>query len=232
MVGFYTKEEAASVLGVSTRQITNYLNSGKLRKVYHNKRVWMPHEDVHLLYENVKKGLVPHREEFSAMEKRLRQIEETVEVLKLGMGFGATQPPKSESDLLLLHSGVLQDLASPSWEVNRISEIADLFVSLREEDLQTLCKIKGHIAWTPLFDLCNRMVNFVETHKSFPECGLGTLRTRLLKAKDRLLGLILVSSKIDTSLRREDAVELRKQLDVVPNQMDAFIAQYIERKSA
>ena len=85
MVGFYSKEEAANLLGVTTRQITNYLKNGKLRKVYHNKRVWIPHEDVHLIYENAKKGLVPQREEFSAMERRLRQLEETVEVLKLGI---------------------------------------------------------------------------------------------------------------------------------------------------
>ena len=232
MVGFYSKEEAANLLGVTTRQITNYLKNGKLRKVYHNKRVWIPHEDVHLVYENDKKGLVPQREEFSAMERRLRQLEETVEVLKLGIGFGASQPPRSESDLLLLHSEVLQDLASPGWEISRISEVADIFVSLREEDLQSLCTLKGHIAWAPLFDLSNRMVHFMETHESYPECGLGTLRSRLLKAKDRLLGLILVSSKVDTYLQRDEAVKMRRDLDLAPHQIDTFVARYISRKSA
>tara|TARA_B100000214_G_scaffold374319_2_gene356720 strand:+ start:1043 stop:1741 length:699 start_codon:yes stop_codon:yes gene_type:complete len=232
MVGFYTKEEASNLLGVTTRQITNYLTNGKLRKVYHNKRVWIPHEDVHLVYENAKKGLVPHREEFSAMEKRIKQLEETVEVLKLGIGFGASKPPKSESDLLLLHSEVLQDLSSPGWEVNRISEIADIFVSLQEDDLQNLCRIKGEVAWAPLFDLSDRMINFVEVHESYPECGLGTLRARLIKAKDRLLGLILVASKIDTSLPRKEAVRLRESLDIIPNQIDTFVARYIERRSA
>tara|TARA_B100000131_G_scaffold306090_1_gene332794 strand:- start:193 stop:891 length:699 start_codon:yes stop_codon:yes gene_type:complete len=232
MEGFYTKRETANLLGVSDRQVTNYLNQGKLRKVYHERRAWIPQEDVHSLYENAKKSLVPRREELTELEKRLNRIESTVEVLKLGMGFGAKKQPLSESDLLLLRSEILSDLSNPGWNIGRMSEIADTMMSLREEDLQTLCALKGSAAWTPLFDLTNRMINYIETHESFPECGLGTLRGRLLQSKDRLLGLIQVSSKIDTSLQRKTAEEMRASLEVMPNQIDTFVSRYISRKLA
>jgi excisionase family DNA binding protein len=231
MQGFYSKQEAAAVLSVTARQITNYIQDGKLRKAYHGRRVWIPHEDVHAMYENSRRSLVPQREELAAVEKRLKRLEETIEVLKLGMGFGAKRPPLSKSDLLLLRDEVLRDLSSPGWLIGRISEIADIFMSLREEDLQTLCALKGSTAWTPLFDLSNRMVNFLEAHESYPECGTGTLRERLLKSRDRLLGLIQASTKIDTALPRLNARELQKQVDIVPNQIDTFVARYILRKS-
>ena len=232
MQGFYSKKEAACVLSVSARQITNYIQDGKLRKVYHGRRVWIPHDDVHTMYENTKKSLVPRREEMVAVEKRVSRLEETIEVLKLGMGFGAKRPPLSESELLLLQSEILQDLSSPGWLVHRISEVADIFMSLREEDLRTLCTLKGITAWTPLFDLSNRMVNFLESHESYPECGLGTLRDRLLKSRDRLLGLIHASTKVDTPLPRAEAKNLQRKVEVVPNQIDTFVLRYILRKTA
>jgi hypothetical protein len=232
MEGFYSKRQVATILGVSIRQITTYLKEGKLRRVYSGQKVWVPHEDVHRLYEDGKQGLVPTRQELHGVEDRVARLEETIEVLKLGMGFGSARPPLGEKDLLLLRQSFIDDLSRPSWPTRRVSEIADTLASLQEEDLHALCRLKGITAWMPLFELLDRVTYFIEQKEEFPECGLGTLHSRLLKAKDRLLGLIYVSSKIDTKLPQNTATDLRKQLRVVPGEIDTFIGSYIVAREA
>ena len=111
MEGFYSKRQVATILGVSIRQITTYLKEGKLRRVYSGQKVWVPHEDVHRLYEDGKQGLVPTRQELHGVEDRVVRLEATIEILKLGMGFGSARPPLVEKDLLLLRQGFLDDLS-------------------------------------------------------------------------------------------------------------------------
>jgi len=230
MQGFYSKVEASNILGVSTRQVNVYLQKGKLRKVYHGKRVWIPHEDVHALYDDTKKGMVPRREELSAVEKRVEHLESTIEVLKLGMGFGAKRDPRTGPELLLIRQGFLDSLSKAGWKVREISEIADLLMSLREEEILLLISTKGISAWSPLLDLSNRMISFVESSESFPAQGLGTLHSRLIRAKDRFLGLVYTSSKTNTRLPKNQAAKLYKKLEETPGIITDYVTQYISSK--
>ena len=232
MDGFYSKAEAANILGVSLRHITNYINQGKLRRTYNGKKVWIPHVDVRSLYENSKKSTVPSRDEFREMEQRVKNIESVLEVMKLGMGFGARSSPRTEGELLLLYQELVDGLACPGWPTRRMSEIADLMMGIAEEDLHLLCEMKGATAWSPLFDLCSRMMTFIEGHDYYPEKGLGTLYSRMERARDRLLGLIYVSSQAQTKLPKREAMKLREQLEVKPGVIDQFITRYIHSRAA
>ena len=231
MEGFYDKNQAANLLGISTRQVTNYLKEGRLRKVYSGRKVWIPREDIHSLYENIKKGLSPSREELTELSHRVQRIEETLEVLKLGLGFGSKRQPRTETELLVLRQEFLDEMSNPGWSIRRMSEIADVTASLNEEDLLLLCRLKGEMAWSPLFELVGRMIPYVETHESYPERGLGTLHSRLVRAKDRLLGLISAATKVTTALPKKEALLLRSQLDITPGHIDVFIAKYIVSRS-
>jgi len=231
MEGFYDKNQVANLLGISTRQVTNYLKEDRLRKVYSGRKVWIPQEDVHGLYENIKKGLLPSREELTELIGRVQKIEETLEVLKLGLGFGSKKRQRTEAELLILRQEFLDELAQPGWSIRRMSEVADTTMSLNEEDLLSLCNLKGEVAWSPLFDLINRMVPYIEQHESYPERGLGTLHSRLCRAKDRLLGLISAATKVPTGLPKKEALSLREQLDIKPGFIDVYIAKYIASRA-
>jgi hypothetical protein len=227
MEGFYTKKDAANILGVTVRQITNYLKIEKVRKIYHQGKVYIPQEDIEALYDEGKKSNVPRRDEFREALNRIKILEQTIEIIKLGMGFGARRSPRTEAELLVFYQQVLDLLAKPAWPTRVISEIADTIMSLSEEDTKSLCMLKGVKAWAPLIDLSERMILFIEEKEDFPEKGLGALHDRLVRAKNRFLGLIYVSSKVATRLPRTEAREMRKRLEIPPKALDSYIIKYL-----
>jgi len=231
MQGFYTKAEAANILGCSIRTIGNHLRSGKLRRLEGEHRIYIPREDVENLYNYKVSTVPPSRQEFEALQKEVRSLRNDVEVLKSGLGFGARRPVRSEADLLLLRSELLQDLARPGWTQRRMMEVADLMTSLREEEVELLCKHKGDRAWSPLFDLVRRMISHVEEHETYPANGLDILGHRLVQAQERLYGLINASIKIRTPLGNVRAKRILESVNVKPGALEAFIARYIVRNA-
>ncbi len=232
MDGFYSREESANILGITIRQLTNYLKAGKLRKLTRNGKVWIPQEDVRALYEDNNSSPVPSRREFHVMEERVEQLERTIEVLKRGMGFGAPRNPLNEGELMLLYHELVDLLGKSHWEIREIARIADLMVGLTSKEMHQLVQAKGITAWSPLFDLCNRMVVFVEKKEDYPLNGLGALSSRIEKAKNRLLGLIHVATALPTEMPSKEALELKKQLDTKPGMIDSFVQRYIQAEIA
>lgn len=227
MEGFYTKKDAANILGVTVRQITNYLKTEKLRKVYRQGKVYIPQEDIEALYDSGKKDSFLRREEFREVLNRVKTLEQTLEVIKLGMGFGTRRSPLSEADLLIMYQRILDLMSKPAWATRVVSEIADTLMSVSEEDTKNLCMLKGVKAWVPLIELSERMILYIEEKEDFPEKGLGSLHDRLVRAKNRFLGLVYVSSKSDTRLPRYEAREMRKRLELKPKALDTYMIQYL-----
>ncbi len=232
MEGFYTKKEAARILGVTVRQITNYLAEGKVRKSLARGKVFIPREDIEELYDSQNRSTIPTRNEFRDVLKRLDVLEQTVEVMKLGMGFGTKRPPMTDAEVLLLYQRSVDLLAQMAWQTRIISEVADIVMGLGEEDVKKLCFHKGTKAWSPLMEAINRMIAFIEESSDFPEKGLGALHDRLNRARNRFLGMIYVSSKIRTKLPSAEANALRRRLEIQPTALDSFILQYIQDRSA
>jgi len=115
MQGFHTKSEAANILGVSTRTVGNYIQNGKIRKIYNQGRVYIPQEDIEALYMSKTQDLAPSREEFSQLKEDVKRLERAVELLKSGLGFGARKPQKTEADLLMFRHTIMNELSRPGW---------------------------------------------------------------------------------------------------------------------
>jgi len=227
MEGFYDKNGAASVLGVTPRQVTNYLSEGLLRRVPHAGKVWIPKADVHNLYDSKTKGVAPSRVEFRRLEQMVAKLQSEVEVIKLGLGVGAPARNRDEAELLTLRALYLDYLAKPGWATRRIAEVADEMLSLTEEEITTLCDAVGPTAWAPLFDLVKRMVTWVEHQDAFPEHGLDTLHQRLIRARDRMLGMLHASTVVATEVPATLATSLHAQLELTPTEIDRFVARYV-----
>lgn len=230
MEGFYSKGEAARILGVSVRQIQLYCQAGKLTRINEGKKAFIPISDVDRLYNTRGTKATVKRSDVEVLEERLKKVEATVNVLKLGLGFGAERPPRTEAELLVFRQNTLTLLGRASWPIRDMSEFADEMVTLHEGDAQLLYQMKGARALVPFFDLLRRMIRYTEAHPSYPENGLDTLHARMVRARDRTLGLLHVASIAKTDLAQEDAEKLLDFVDLKPGQVDRYLARYIASK--
>jgi hypothetical protein len=227
--GFYTVAETATILGTTKDSVYSLIRRGKLRRLQGKTKtkVWVYKRDVAAMHAGTVSSATPSRDEFESLKLRVEQLEKSVETLKLCLGSGAPKAPRGTAELLLMHQSWMDSLAKRSWTSRRMAEIADTLGSIREDELKDLAEVKGHSAWVPVVDLSKRMVHFVEDHPSFPEAGLGTLRGRLLRSRDRFLGLVQSTTKVESALSRVDADKLYRLIRVEPSYIDTFMAHHI-----
>ncbi len=227
MKGFYTKQEAASILGVSVRQINNYFNEDKLTRVYQGKRAWVPKKEVDELYARVTRGPRISKEDVFDLQDRVVKLEREVGVLKLGLGFGSKRARKSSTDLMVLRQRAMDDLSKKSWNIKRMSEVADLLMTLQDEEIAELLQSYGSGAWVPLCDLSHRMLLCIEGHKEYPGKGLDVLHTRMMRARDRFFGLIYASTRSNTAIPPDKARRAYEALQVSMNTIEDHIIKYL-----
>lgn len=229
MKGFYTKEEASHVLGVSVRQINNYFNEAKLSRVYQGRRAWIPREQVEALYAKTARGPALSQETVSDLVDRVQKLESEIDVLKLGLGFGAKRPPRNETELLLLRQQMVDGLAKTSWSRRRMAEIADELKTIQEEEVTTLLTAAGPTAWAPMVDLSKRMLSYAESRDEYPEGGYEIVARRLRDSRDRFYGLIYASTKVGGLVPSKKAERALEFMVVPQNSIERHIATYISQ---
>lgn len=227
--GFYTKEEAAQVLGVSVRQIGNYLSAGKLSRVYQpgRRRVWIPVEDVQRLYDQGSRQSRVRPEDMVDIQARLEKVELQVETLKKGLGFGSPRPSRSTTDLLTLRQRTLNALAKDAWTRSVMSDLADELMTVKEDEVNRLVGAAGPTAWVPFIDLAQRVLSYIEGHPDYPDKGLDIIQTRLIRAKDRFYGLVYASTKTRTELPPNVAERTFQAIQVPTNSIERHIVEYL-----
>tara|TARA_Y100000310_G_scaffold214046_1_gene215021 strand:+ start:1591 stop:2283 length:693 start_codon:yes stop_codon:yes gene_type:complete len=227
MKGFYSKAEAARILGVSTRQVDNYIKARKLRRIKEAGKVWIPKQDVDLLYKNKSLTRVPTLQEISALELRMEKTEKQIKILQRGLGFGAGGAARGEAELRLLYQQVMDDLGEPGWQITRIMEFTEELSSFREEELESMLRLRGIHAMLPFFDLARRMISYVESHDQYPSVGTKAVRDRLIHARRVVLALVEITMKIETGPFTESAKELYRHLGEKPDFVSDHVGRYI-----
>lgn len=230
MQGFYTKEEAAHILGVSVRQINNYFSASKLSKVYQGKRAWIPQADVQALYDRASRGSHIKPEDIHDLQDRMERAELQIETLKMGLGFGSKRPSRSEVDMLTLRQRTLDALGKPTWRRRQMSDLSDELMTVQPEEVTTLIKSVGSMAWVPFCELAHRMLSYVEQHPEYPANGLDILQTKLIRARDRFYGLIYASSKTQMVLPPNVAERTYQAIQVPTNSIEVHIVEYLVAK--
>ena len=227
MEGFYSKEESGRVLGVSVRQIDKYAEAGKLRRVKEGRRVWIPKEDVEHLYRDKSLMRVPTLREIADLQARIEKIETRMKVLQRGLGFGASGAVRGDVELRLLYQRTLDDLSEQGWSIPRVMEFTEDLMRFREEEIESLLKIKGPHSLRIFFDLARRMVSYVELHDQYPSLGTKAVRDRLIQARKTLLALVEITMRIETSPFTDAAREVYRFLGERPDFFSDEIGKYI-----
>lgn len=227
MEGYYDKVQTSSILGVSARQIQNYIKDGRLRRIYQGKKLWIPKSDVTALHEQISSGIRPGREEIHDMATRLKRLEEEVEVLKLGLGFGARGKPRKKVELLMMRQTILDALAKGRWTNREISEAATLVAQIQEEELINLYDEVGAAAWAPIMDLMKAMLRHVENQPEYPGAGLQTLQQRIIQAREKFLGLVYATTHTATRPIALKAAQVYHTLKIPLGALDQYILSVI-----
>jgi hypothetical protein len=227
MEGFYTKQEAARLLGISVRQINNYFTERKLSRVIRGNKAWIPKAEVRHLYDRAKKGPLLQQEDLLDLMDRVDDLVQQVETLKLGLGYGSKRPLRGEDELLLLRQRVLDSMTKQVWDRKWMSEIADQLMGMQAEEISILAESCGPSAWIPLCDLSYRMLSYIETHPEYPGRGLDVLETRLIRARDRFFGLVHSTTKVDMGMSQRQAERVYESLQVPPNGIEMHVVEYL-----
>lgn len=229
MEGFYSKQQTAQILGVSVRQVCNYQKSGHLRTVYSGRRAWIPREDVQVLLDRTTMALPPSHNALVALKEEVEKLQREVEVLKLGLGFGAKAKPRDGAELLLLRQSFIDLLAKTKWTNKQISGVADEMMKLQTVEVTTLMERIGPSAWLPMQQLVERMLSYIESHEDYPAKGLDSLEARLIKAKDRFFGLMASTTKLSPQVDQKKVSKLLEAISA-PKALDSFILAYINAR--
>ena len=227
MEEFYTKAEAAQLLGVSVRQINNYFSAKKLTRVLRGSRAWIPKREVDELYTNIKRGPVIDQVAVDSLTTRVDKMEKEIRVLKLGLGHETRKPIRKEPELLLLRQQMLDSLAKPQWSVRQMMAVSKDLTTLRHEEVELLLRTCGPAAWVPLCDLGRRMLQYVEMKPEFPGEGLDVLSTKLSTSLNRFYGLVYASTKVDGLVNGAHAAPALVLLEVQPNTIERHICGYM-----
>jgi hypothetical protein len=230
MKGFYTKEEAAQILGVSVRQVSNYLAQAKLSKVYQGRRVWIPQEDVQQLYDKASRGSRIRPEDVHELQDRVDRVEQAVETLKLGLGVGSRRPTRSQSDLVALRQRMIHALGRKHWSRRAMYDHTDELMTVQAEEIADLAVAVGPTAWVPFVDLAQRMLVYVEGNAEYPDKGLDIIHTKLLRARDRFYGLIYAATKTETALPPHLAERTFQSIHIPVTSIDKHVVGYLLSK--
>jgi hypothetical protein len=227
MEGFYNKAEAGRILGVSTRQVDNYIKARKLRRIKEEGKVWIPKKDVERLYRNKALIQVPTMQEICDLQERMDGMEKRVKILQRGLGFGSSGAVRGDVELRLLYQQALDDLKEPGWPIPKIMEFTEDLYGFREEELESLLKIRGPHSMLPFFDLARRMISYLESHDQYPSVGMKAVRDRLITARKIVIALVEISMKIETGPFTDGAKELYRHLGEKPDLISDQIGRYI-----
>ena len=227
MEGYYSKQEAAELLGISVRQINNYFTEGKLSRLPRGRKVWIPKAEVQYLYDRAKRGPLLQQEDLLDLQDRVEDLTRQVETLKLGLGYGSKKPLRSEDELLLLRQRVFDSMSKSAWARKWMAEVADQLMAIQPEEVSMLAEACGPSAWIPFVDLSHKMLRYIEAHPEYPGHGLDVLETRLIRARDRFFGLVHATTKVDLGVDQRQAERVYQSLQVPPNGIEMHIARYL-----
>lgn len=227
MEGFYSKDEAARILGVSVRQISNYLRDDRVRRVVQGRRVFIPKEDVERLYNGIRSQIPASPEEFQKLQTRVLDLEHSVEVLKGGLGISRRSRLRNDSELLLFRQRCVDSLSKRDWTPRKMLEMADELMRVQDAEVGTLVRKVGPAAWVPFCELATRMLSHIEADPDFPERGLELLHTRLLRGRDRFYGLIHAATKTTSALPPPQARTVERALELPIGLFESHITAYV-----
>jgi len=187
--------DAAKMLGRSTRTVKTYVQNGLLRRIQQGKAVGIPREDVDLLAVDIGAGTPPmNKKTFFQLVSRVRQLEAAVAVLQkaTNIGFSPMRPDKEAA--VGLYEAVVKALAAGYWSVQELGAWIGLYEKMDEVFFDTIAQSTGDTAcWRPFLQLCTAQARLVSEMPDFNiSLPIQHLHAQLCAGLKTLRGVALV----------------------------------------
>tara|TARA_Y100001938_G_C7958606_1_gene363064 strand:+ start:60 stop:752 length:693 start_codon:yes stop_codon:yes gene_type:complete len=229
MNNYYTRKEAANILGVTPTTVSKYIKDGLLKNIGNVKNILIPCEDIHHFYQSNHKLSNVSRAEMLSVEKKIDVLRSEMEVLKLVMGIGTPRPARTDSQLLSLFMDIMKLLSLQTWSTSDIFSIADIMVSIKDSEVARMLHLKGTKAWNGIFDLSGKMVRFIESNPALPKEASDMMCSRIEAGKNRLYGLLFVSLQSCGEIERAWAKRLANR-EMDRGSTDEFVISYLRNR--
>ena len=226
--GFYTRAEAATVLGVSHTTISQYVKDGKVRSTTIGRTTLIPQEDIIHFYSYKDKPPTVMRHEFEELKKMFEGQQTELNVLKVALGIRHRRAEWTDTRIRFFYSKVITDIGMASWETTRIYEYADELLSMSNKELARLLVLMSSDAWKVIYDLASRMMVYIKNLPAFPSSGLETLLFRIEGGRDKLCGHIHIALNKEHAIKYQAAHKLQGEVEKKP--LDIYLYHYLKER--
>jgi DNA-binding transcriptional MerR regulator len=214
MIGSYTMsiQDAASILGVSTRTVSSYIGKGFLSttKKRGSNRKWLDPVEVEQLRLTLSEnGKVVSRAEYLRMKAQVRRLEHQMETV-LRILDTKSDPLRMSPDYAKgLYEAAASQLSAGIWVLEDIEKWNEVFMRVDEDDLFALSTAAGDSKpWKLLLRLCVAMTAFVLGRENYStSLELQSTHKLLVEGRRRLrisamCYMDIYSTDMDKDLRR------------------------------
>jgi excisionase family DNA binding protein len=207
---FFTKKQAAELLGVSERMIYRYLDRGYLRPATEGRQIGVYREDVLELREVRDREKLRDQQEplpfqlngktIGLLHARVSTLESQMATVMRLLGLRSDPLRLTDPEALALYRQAAHH-AEEGWSPHVEHQLADIFTRLRHDDLEQLERIANDPhPWRPFARLCATM--YLAPHDGELRGQLGAGRAHL-----RQLALVWVHVQGTTVKQAEMLVE-------------------------
>jgi excisionase family DNA binding protein len=232
MSAYYTREEAARVLGVTLRRVDAMRGQGKLRTIHvDGGRIVIPRQDVDKAYDAQLTG-PDNLAQFEALEARMKILEEALDVTRSMVAANHARSTLPDAAVLLQREAALGMMAKASWPVHDIANMALWCRKLTDDEAECLFATYEERALLPFVELLQRMMDYVASTLTTPSGPLDHLNDHLVSALDLLRMRTYYRYRVTRVTPREISASILERLMDPSVDVDRLLLQAVLSQAA
>jgi hypothetical protein len=207
---YYTPQQAANRLGVTTRTLRNYQARGLVERIVRDDKPYYLRTTIDEMAEDMGVGgPTIDKKLIRRLVSRVRKLEEGMAVCKKAMGIQDNPLRFSEEEAVMLHMAAEGALATGDWLIPEMQQWEKILSRMDEESFAAMGKALGHKApWVVFWKLCLGMHAYAGAHPQFKTTlELQTVHRDLGQAKRFLRSALLLWIELGMGTTPRDVLE-------------------------
>jgi excisionase family DNA binding protein len=190
---FFTYEEAAEALKVTTRTIKNYIKKGYLTRIKVQGLSRVTKESVQRKkLESGIEGPAFNRFTMTAHDLSIKQLQERLALIEFILGIKDTRLNLNKVTASGLYNAAKGMIAKKHWEFSEIEYWCKIYAGLNEEDLTVISEVAvTSRPWDALYSLFKVQLAYLSKTEFVGSDEARRLRDRLLVCEQKMNGSVL-----------------------------------------